>query len=48
MTNQLIDTTVTWLKYNDNFILEDQILKDDILIIKENKIPINEYKQIYK
>ena len=48
MTNQLINTTVTWLRYNDNFILEDQALKDDILIIRENKIPIKEYKQIYK
>ena len=48
MTNQLINTTVTWLKYKDNIVLEDQAANDDILIIKENKIPINEYKAIYK
>ena len=48
MTNQLINTTVTWLKYKDNIVLEDQAANDDILIIKENKIPINEYKEIYK
>ena len=41
MTNQLINTTVTWLKYKDNIVLEDQAANDDILIIKENKIPIN-------
>ena len=44
MTNQLINTTVTWLKYRDNIVLEDQDENDDILIIKENKISINEYK----
>ena len=48
MTNQLINTTVTWLKYKDNIVLEDQAANDDILIIKENKISINEYKEIYK
>ena len=47
MTNQLINTTVTWLKYKDNIVLQDSN-NDDILIIKENKIPINEYKEIYK
>ena len=48
MTNQLINTTVTWLKYKDNFVLEDQGANDDVLIVKENKISINEYKEIYK
>ena len=48
MTNQLINTTVTWLKYKDNIVLKDQAPNDDILIIRENKIPINEYKEIYK
>ena len=41
MTNQLINTTVTWLKYKDDGILKDKLLDDDILIVRENKIPIN-------
>ena len=48
MTNQLINTTVTWLKYKDDRILKDKLLDDDILIVRENKIPINDYKKIYK
>ena len=48
MTNHLINTTVTWLKYNGKIISSDLLEDNKLQIIRKTKIPIKEYKKIYK
>ena len=48
MTNHLINTTVTWLKYNGKIIGSDLLEDNKLQIIRKTKIPIKEYKNIYK
>ena len=48
MTNHLINTTVTWLKYNGKIIGNDLLQDNKLQIIRRKKISVNEYKKIYK
>ena len=47
MTNQLIDTTVTWLKHKGDVKNNDIPVDKNIEIIKSNNISSEEYKRIY-
>ena len=46
MTNHLINTTVTWLKYNGKIISNDLLQDNKLQIIRKTKIPFNEYKKV--
>lgn len=48
MTNHLINTTVSWLKYNGKIIDKDLLEDNELKIIRKIKISIKEYKKIYK
>ena len=48
MSDQLIDTTVTWLKYLGNYSNKSFVNSNNVKINKINKISINFYKKIYK
>ena len=48
MTNHLINTTVTFLKYNGKIISSDLLEDNKLQIIRKTKIPVKEYKKIYK
>jgi len=48
MTNHLINTTVTWLKYDGKIIGSDFLEDNKLQIIRKTKIPVKEYKKIYK
>ncbi|MDC0247481.1 GNAT family N-acetyltransferase, partial [OCS116 cluster bacterium] len=48
MTNHLINTTVSWLKYNGKIIDNDLLEDNELKIIRKIKISIKEYKKIYK
>ena len=48
MSDQLIDTTVTWLKYLGNYSNKSFANSNNVKINKINKISINLYKKIYK
>ena len=47
MTNHLINTTVTWLKYNGKIISSDSLEDNKLQIIRKTKIPVKEYKKIF-
>ena len=48
MSDQLIDTTVTWLKYLGNYSNKSFANSNNVKINKINKISVNLYKKIYK
>jgi len=48
MSDQLIDTTVTWLKYLGNYSNKSFVNSNNVKINKINKISVNLYKKIYK
>ena len=48
MTNHLINTTVTWLKYNGKIISNDLLENYELNIVRKKRIPVKEYKKIYK
>ncbi|MFL2820080.1 MAG: hypothetical protein ACJZ91_02720 [Alphaproteobacteria bacterium] len=48
MTNHLINTTVTWLKYNGKIISNDLLEDNKLHIVRKIKITVKEYKKIYK
>lgn len=48
MSDQLIDTTVTWLKYLGNYSNKSFVNINNVKINKINKISVNLYKKIYK
>ena len=48
MTNHLINTTVTWLKYNGKIISNDSLEDNKLCIVRKIKITVQEYKKIYK
>ena len=48
MREELIETTVTWLKYTGYERESLSVIKKDINIIKKKNISINLYKKIYK
>ncbi len=48
MSDQLIDTTVTWLKYLGNYSNKSLSNNNNVKIDKINKISTNFYKKIYK
>ena len=48
MSDQLIDTTVTWLKYLGNYSNKSFENSNNVKINRINKISVNLYKKIYK
>ena len=48
MNEELIETTVTWLKYTDYERENLSVIKSDINIIKKKNITTNLYKRIYR
>jgi len=48
MNEELIETTVTWLKYEDYEKGNLSVIKNDINIIKKKNISTNLYKEIYR